>query len=106
MRAALRCGAIVLTVLLFLLAHRRPGERTGRLAERLETTGQANDVQRQRLEAGARRPRDRDRLAGRRRIARLSDRSGQACAAVAEYGAAEKARSIRTFGSPLAFVGT
>jgi hypothetical protein len=36
MRSALRYGAIVLAVLLFLLAHRRSGERAGRLAERLE----------------------------------------------------------------------
>ncbi len=38
MRAALRYSAIVLAVLLFLLSLRRPGERAGRLAERLETT--------------------------------------------------------------------
>mgnify|MGYP006867826696 CR=1 FL=1 len=36
MRAALRYGAIALTVLLFLLALRRSGERAGRLAERLD----------------------------------------------------------------------
>ena len=36
MRTALRYGAIVLAVLLFLLSLRRSGERTGRLAERLE----------------------------------------------------------------------
>ena len=35
-RSALRYGAIVLAVLLFLLALRRSGERTGRLAERLD----------------------------------------------------------------------
>jgi len=38
MRAALRYGAIVLAVLLFLLALQRSGERAGRMAERLETT--------------------------------------------------------------------
>ena len=65
MRAALRYGAIVLAVLLFLLALRRSGERTGRLAERLETTEKANDVQRQMLDAAARRPRDRNELAER-----------------------------------------
>ncbi|UXU74173.1 MULTISPECIES: hypothetical protein [unclassified Paracoccus (in: a-proteobacteria)] len=66
-RAALRYGAITLAVLLFLLSLRRSGERAGRLAERLETTEKANDVQRQMLEAAARRPRDRDQLAERLR---------------------------------------
>ncbi|MFZ2101335.1 MAG: hypothetical protein WAU86_12305 [Oricola sp.] len=67
MRAALRYGAIVLTVLLFLLTLRRSGERAGRLAERLETTEKANDVQRQMLEAAARRPRNLDELVDRLR---------------------------------------
>ena len=67
MRAALRYGAIVVTVLLFLLALRRSGERAGRLAERLETSEKANDVQRQMLEAAARRPRDHRELAERLR---------------------------------------
>ena len=66
-RAALRYGAIALAMLLFLLSLRRSGERAGRLAERLETTEKANDVQRQMLEAAARRPRDRDELADRLR---------------------------------------
>ena len=66
-RAALRYGAIVLAVLLFLLSLRRFGERAGRLAERLETMEKANDVQRQMLEAAARRPRDRNELAQRLR---------------------------------------
>jgi len=66
-RAALRYGAIVLAVLLFLLSLRRSGERAGRLAERLETTEKANDVQRRMLEAAARRPRDRNELAERLR---------------------------------------
>jgi hypothetical protein len=70
-RAAVRYGAIALAVLLFLLSLRRSGERTGRLAERLETTEKANDVQRQMLEAAARRPRDRDELAGRLRDGRF-----------------------------------
>jgi hypothetical protein len=64
-RAALRYGAIVFAVLLFLLLLRRSGERAGRLAERLETTEKVNDVQRQMLQAAARRPRDRDELAER-----------------------------------------
>ena len=66
-RAALRYGATVLAVLLFLLSLRRSGERAGRLAERLETTEKANDVQRQMLGAAARRPRDRDDLVDRLR---------------------------------------
>jgi len=71
MRTALRCGAIALAVLLFLLALRRSGERAGRLAERLETTEKANDVQRRMLEAAARRPHDRDALADRLRGGRF-----------------------------------
>jgi hypothetical protein len=71
MRAALRYGAIILALLLFLLSLRRSGERAGRLAERLETTEKANDVQRQMLEAAARRPRDRDELAERLRDGRF-----------------------------------
>jgi len=71
-RAVLRYGAIALAVLLFLLALRRSGERTGRLAERLETTEKANEVQRRMLEAAARRPRDRNELVERLRDGRLS----------------------------------
>ena len=70
-RPALRYGTIVLAVLLFLLALRRSGERTGRLAERLETTEKANGVQRQMLEAAVRRPRDRNELAERLRDGRF-----------------------------------
>ena len=70
-RAALRYGAIVLAVLLFLLALRRSGELAGRLAERLETMEKANDVQRRMLEAAARRPRDHDDLADRLRDGRF-----------------------------------
>lgn len=66
-RVALRYGAIVLAVLLFLLSLRRFGERAGRLAERLETTETANDFHRRMLEAAARRPRDRNELAQRLR---------------------------------------
>ena len=71
MRAALRNGAIVLAVLLFLLALRRSGERAGRLAERLEAMEKANDVKRQMLEAATRRPRDRNELAQRLRDGRV-----------------------------------
>ena len=70
-RAVLRCGAVVLAVLLFLLALRRSGERAGRLAERLETTEKAYDVQRRMLEAAASRPRSRDDLAERLRDGRF-----------------------------------
>lgn len=67
MRSALRYGAIVLAVLLFLLSLRRSGERAGRLAERLETAEKSYDTQRRMLEAAARRPRTRDDLAERLR---------------------------------------
>ena len=66
-RTALRYGAIAMAVLLFLLALRRSGERAGRMAERLETTEKAHDIQRRMLEATARRPRDRSELADRMR---------------------------------------
>ena len=66
-RAALRYGAIALAIVLFLLSIRRSGERVGRLAERLETTEKANEIQRRMLEAAARRPRDRDELVDRLR---------------------------------------
>ncbi|MGC9523176.1 MAG: hypothetical protein ACP5HG_14995 [Anaerolineae bacterium] len=71
MRAALRYSSVVLAVLMFLLSLRRSGERAGRLAERLETMEKANDVQRQILEAAARRPRDRNELAQRLRDGRF-----------------------------------
>lgn len=70
-RAALRYGVIALAVCLFLLALRRSGERAGRLAERLETTEKSNDVQRQMLDAAARRSRDRGDLADRLRDGRF-----------------------------------
>lgn len=66
-RAAVRYGAIALTIVLFLLSIRRAGERVGRLAERLETTEKANEIQRRMLEAAARRPRTRDELVERLR---------------------------------------
>lgn len=70
-RVAISYSAIVLAVLLFLLAPRRSGERAGRLAERLKTTEKINDVQRQMLEAAARRPGSRDELADRLRDGRF-----------------------------------
>lgn len=66
-RAALRYGTIALAIVLFLLSIRRAGERTGRLAERLESMEKVNGTQRRMLEAAARRPRDRDELVDRLR---------------------------------------
>jgi hypothetical protein len=66
-RAALRYGAIALAILLFLLSIRRSGESVGRLAERLETRDKTHETQRRRLEAAARRPRDRGELVDRLR---------------------------------------
>ena len=59
--------AIALTISLFLLSLRRSGERAGRLAEQLENREKANEIQRRMLEAAARRPRNRDKLAERLR---------------------------------------
>jgi hypothetical protein len=59
--------AVALTISLFLLSLRRSGEHTGRLAERLENTEKAHEIQRRMLEAAARRPRNRDELAQRLR---------------------------------------
>ena len=70
-RTALRYGVTALTILLFLLALRRSGERAGRLAEQLETMERTHDVQRRMLEAAARRPRSRDDLAERLRDGRF-----------------------------------
>ena len=70
-QAALRYGAIILAVVLFVRALRRFGERAGRLVERLETTEKANDVQRKMLEAATRRPRSRDDLAEQLRDGRF-----------------------------------
>ncbi len=69
-RLALAVGkwaVIILTISLFLLSLRRSGERAGRLAERLENTEKANEIQRRMLEAASRRPRNRNELAERLR---------------------------------------
>lgn len=68
---ALRIGLLVATILLLLLSCLRSGERLGRHLERLEAAEKSNDVQRKMLEAAARRPRDRDELAGRLRDGRF-----------------------------------
>ncbi|MEQ5795219.1 hypothetical protein LZ686_11205 [Paracoccus sp. NFXS7] len=70
-RTALRYGVTALAILLFLLSLRRSGERTGRLAEQLETMEKTHDAQRRMLEAAARRPRSRDDLAERLRDGRF-----------------------------------
>ena len=62
-RAALRYGAIALTIAMFLLSTRRSGERVGRIDERLEIKEKTHEVQRRMLVVAARRPRDRDELA-------------------------------------------
>ena len=70
-RTALRYGVTALSILLFLLALRRSGERAGRLTEQLETMEKTHDAQRRMLEAAARRPRSRDDLAERLRDGRF-----------------------------------
>jgi hypothetical protein len=70
-RPVLRVAALVAAVLLLLLACRRSGERLGRLAERLEASEKIHDVQRQMLEAAARRPRNRSELTERLRDVRF-----------------------------------
>ena len=70
-KVALRYGATLLAVLLFLLSIRRAGERTGRLAERLIEREKINDAQRRMLEAAARRPRNRDELVDQLREGRF-----------------------------------
>ena len=67
MRAALRYGTITLAIVLFLLLIRSAGERVGRIAERLESTEKANEIQRRMLETAARRPRNRSELVDRLR---------------------------------------
>ena len=58
---------VALTITLFILNLRRRAERAGRTAERLNTLERANDIQRQMLDAAARRPRSRDDLVERLR---------------------------------------
>jgi hypothetical protein len=55
------------TIALFIMNLRRTGERAGRLAERLSTSEKTNEIQRQMLDAAARRPRSRDDLVDRLR---------------------------------------
>jgi hypothetical protein len=67
LRTALRYGAMALAVVLFLLMFRRSGERTARMAERLEAEEKVNAVQRKMLNAATDRPRGRDDLVRRLR---------------------------------------
>lgn len=66
-RKALGLLLAAVTIILFLLNLHRTGERTGRLAERLQSTEKAHDIQRQMLDAAARRPRGRSDLVDRLR---------------------------------------
>ena len=66
-RKALGLLLAVATIVLFLLNLRRSGERTGRLAERLQTSEKTHEIHRQMLDAASRRPPDRDALARRLR---------------------------------------
>lgn len=58
---------VALTIALFIVNLRRTGERAGRAAERLETLERTHAIQRQMLDAAARRPRSRDDLLDRLR---------------------------------------
>jgi hypothetical protein len=70
-RKALGLLLAVITIALFLLNLRRAGERAGRLAERLSTSDNTHEIQRQMLDAASRRPADRDALAQRLRDRRF-----------------------------------
>ena len=58
---------VTLTITLFLINLRRSGERAGRAAERLDMLERTDAIQRQMLDAAARRPRGRDDLIDRLR---------------------------------------
>ncbi|WP_408633674.1 hypothetical protein, partial [Pseudorhodobacter aquimaris] len=66
-RRSLGLLLVALTIALLLLNLRRAGERTGRLAERLATSENTHEIQRQMLEAASRRPHGRDDLLERLR---------------------------------------
>lgn len=65
--SGLKWGVIVLAVVLLLLGLRRAGEKAGRLAERMQATEKANEVQQRMLEAEGSRPRTRGELADKLR---------------------------------------
>ena len=58
---------VALTIILFILNLRRTAERAGRAAERLEKLERTHAIQRQMLDAAARRPRSRNDLLDRLR---------------------------------------
>jgi type II secretory pathway component PulJ len=58
---------VALTIILFIVNLRRTAERAGRAAERFEILERAHAIQRQMLDAAARRPRSRDDLVDRLR---------------------------------------
>ena len=64
-RRAAGFALIALTITLFILNLRRTAERAGRAAERLDNLERTNAIQRQMLDAAARRPRNRDDLVDR-----------------------------------------
>ena len=70
-RKALGLLLAAVTIALFLLNLRRAGERAGRLAERLSTSENTHEIQRQMLDAASHRPTDRDALADRLRDGRF-----------------------------------
>ncbi len=70
-RKALGLLLAAIIIVLFLLNIRRTGERAGRLAERLSTSENTHEIQRQMLDAASRRPADRDALAQRMRDGRF-----------------------------------
>ena len=70
-RKALGLLLAALTIALFLLNLRRAGEQAGRLAERLSTSEDIHETQRQMLDAASRRPADRDALVERLRDGRF-----------------------------------
>lgn len=70
-RRVVGLALVALAVLLFLMNLRKAGERAGRAAERLEHLERTNAIQRQMLDAAARRPRDRDDLLERLRGGRF-----------------------------------
>ncbi|MBW7057553.1 hypothetical protein KY389_12755 [Paracoccus bogoriensis] len=70
-RQAALWAATAGAILLFLTNLRGAGERTGRLAERVETMERTNAIQRRMLEAAVDRPRDRADLAQRLRDGRF-----------------------------------
>ncbi len=70
-RKALGLLLAAAAVLLFLFNLRRAGERAGRAAERLNARERNDAIQRQMLDAAARRPPDRNALAQRLRDGRF-----------------------------------